>query len=289
MRRQWWAIMALLAAGGVRADDSFDGYSYAALGLASLHYAERPSLVPFKTSVTAHDTLFQSGGLFAVNDTIDFSLDTSTALLPGTATENWKANGRVTWTQGGGGSVPDGTVVQTDDFQMNNSSIRGLLHYKLNDKLRLVGGLSYLSTDSKRFLATTNFPTLINTSNSLVDEQDNTVSLGLGSAYESRGLARDDSRWRVRGVLDLPLLRHVTNTAVSQTLTQGHDWGVDLSAAWDMRVYKGLELGVLSEYTLRKGSRTDFSLANGGTGEYPEHTLTQWFLGLELGWNLSRK
>ncbi len=277
----WWVSIT----GTALADDHFDGYSYAVIGMQALSYSEHSSL--FKSQANARNLAFESGGLFSVNNQMDFSLDTASSLVNTLSNEQWNSTRPISWSNSSGnGSIGSGTLVQTDSFMMDVSSIRALLQYKYTPNLRMVGGLTYLALNAQRSLSTTNYPSLINASNSMVNERNDTFSASVGAAWESGGLADNIQRWRLRGVLDLPIFRQVTNSNFSTPIYSGFDWGFDISAAYDIRVYKGLEVGVLSDYFYRRGNSA--TLGN-GNAQYPQHTCSQLFAGVEFGWNLSRQ
>ncbi len=280
----FYGMAALSFADSNSTPQTFTGYSYAAFGYQSLHYTESPSLIHFRTTANTSNITFVSGGLFEVNDLYDFSLDTESSLFNTPADEHW-TNTSTLNIPGTNQSIGPDTVVQTDRLQMDVGMVRAMLHYKVSNAFRLLGGLTYMSLDSKRFLPTTPFPSLIKTSGSLVDERDDTISPSVGFAWESGALAQQRQRWRIRTVLDLPLFRQVTNSQIASPISSGFDWGLDLSGAYDLRVYKGLEVGVLSDYFYRRGTSVTFG-TSGGTAEYPQHTLSQFFVGFEIGWNL---
>lgn len=264
----------------------FDGYSYATLGLENITYQEMLSLAPVVSKVSASNVSLRTGGLFNLTPALDFSLDTGTTLLEDIVREDWRARGGTAYQQ----ALPDPstTIVQSNDFSFSASSVLALLHWKHSNHFRSVYGVNYDSFSFRRYnFNTTQNPAIVLPVGA-IEETSVNVSLAGGVAYESAGLARERSRVQLRALLQLPVWHQATNTNVpGVTFSDASGLAVQLSGSWSWRFYRGLEAGVAASYGWRQQD-SQRQRSGAAVHELPENELTHAFVGLQLGWNLSR-
>jgi hypothetical protein len=279
-------IIALLLAGHARADEGgFDGYSYFVLGSEGLNYREKPDSVPVHTNTRVSNIALRTGGLFAINRSLDFSLDTGATLLPGTATETWQVNGGSAGDAFRAGLPSPGSPVQRNDFRLSLSSLQALVQYKHSDRIRTVYGINYSLASFKRFNWSTVQGSAVTLSQGAVEEDTSDLDAAVGMDFESAALARQNRRWQVRAVLRVPVWRQTTNTNNPDiTFTDTSGAAVEIQGSYNYRFYKGMEAGLHASYGLREDGKD-----SKGDVELPKHTLSSFFVGLQLSWNLSRK
>ena len=277
------AIIALLFACNAMADGGgFDGYSYVAIGSERLNYQEKPSTVPVHTDTTVGNVALRTGGLFVINPTLDFSLDTGTTLLPKTATETWDVNSSSAGAAFRATLPQPGSPVQHDDFRLAASSMLVLLHYKHTERFRTVYGVNYTLDSFKRYNWSTVQTGAVVLSQGAVEEDTSQLSATLGLAWESAALARQSRRWQLRALLHLPVWRQTTNTnSPGITFTDTSGVAADIQGSYNYRFYHGMEAGLYASYGLRNAGK-DIK----GNVELPKNTLRSFFMGLQLSWNL---
>jgi hypothetical protein len=281
------ALMSGVAAAAEADDEDFDGYSYASLGVEHITYQEHLTLAPVVSKAVANNIAMRTGGLFRITPKLDFSLDTGTTLLQDIVREQWRAAPGSAFQQ----ALPDQStnVVQSDDFTFSSSTVLALAHWKHSNEFRSVYGVNYDSSSFKRYnYATTQSP-LIGLPSGAVEETSTHVSLATGLDFESAGLARERSRAQLRALVFLPVWQQTTNTDVpNSTFTETEGLAASISGSWSWRFYRGLEVGATASYGWRKQNR-EKQVDAAGTHELPKNELTNAYMGLQLGWNLSRK
>jgi hypothetical protein len=279
-------LVGLLLAGSALADDGgFDGYSYAVLGSESLNFQEKPSSVPLNTNTRVKNVALRAGGLFPINHSWDFSLDTGTTLLPGTATETWNVNGGSAGDAFRAGLPQPGSPVQENDFRLSSSGFQVLLHYKHTDRFRTVYGTNYSLNSFRRFNWSTVQGSAVTLPQGAVEEDTANLDAVVGVDFESGALAQQSHRWQMRALLHAPVWRQTTNTNnPGLTFTGTNGVAVDIHGSYNYRFYRGLEAGFFASYGLREEGED-----SKGNVELPKSTMKKFFIGLQFGWNLSRK
>ena len=245
-------------------DDGFDGYSYIVIGSESLNYQEKPSTVPVHTDTTVHNVAVRTGGLFVINRSLDFSLDTGATLLPKTATETWAVNSDSAGAAFRATLPQPGSPVQRDDFRLSVSSMQVLLHYKHSERFRTVYGVNYTLDSFKRY---------------------NWSTVQGGAVVLSQGAVEEDTSQlcaSVGALLHLPVWRQTTNTnSPDITFTDTSGVAADIQGSYNYRFYHGMEAGLFARYALKDAGK-DIK----GNVELPKNTLRSFFVGLQMSWNL---
>ena len=278
-----FALVAVLFTCNAMGDaGGFDGYSYVMIGSESLHYQEKPSTVPVHTDTTVRNIALRTGGLFVINRSLDFSLDTGTTLLPKTATETWRVNTDSAGTAYRATLPHPDSPVQNDDFRLAVSSLLVLLHYKHSEHFRTVYGMNYTLDSFKRFNWSTVQTGAVVLSQGAVEEDTSQLSATFGVDWESAPLARESKRWQLRALLHLPVWRQTTNTN-SPGITFSDTSGVaaDVQGSYNYRFYHGMEAGLYASYGLREAGK-DVK----GNVELPKNTLQSFVVGVQVSWNL---
>lgn len=99
------------------------GYSYFTFGLENVTYQEHYSNL--SSDVTIMNPVLNSGGLYYINDTFDFSIDALASFSPLSDTESWQNNG---------------VLSQTNQLEYLKTATNIQLHYKLDEAWRVIGG-----------------------------------------------------------------------------------------------------------------------------------------------------
>ena len=278
-------IASFLASSAMADDDGFDGYSYFVLGSEHLSYQEDPDSVPVHTHTSVKNVAMRTGGLFVINHKIDFSLDTGTTLHPSTATETWQVNsGSAGDAFRAGLPYPD-SPVQSNDFRLSLSGLQVLVHYKHSDSFRTVYGTNYSLSSFRRYNWSTVQGSAVTLPQGAVEEDTSNLDAVFGVDFESAALARQSQRWQVRALIGFPIWRQTTNTnEPSLTFTGTNGIAANIQGSYNFRIYHGMEGGLFASYGLRKDGKD-----RQGNVELPSSTVTDFFVGLQASWNLSRK
>jgi hypothetical protein len=259
------------------ADDR--GFSYfMGVGAQRLTYREKPSIVPAESRAQISNPLLITGAIYVIDHDRLLSLDSEASFAPPTVTERWTA----TTSTIGGNTVTD-PVLQTNQFSLQESSMRLMLHQRVTGPWFAMGGPVFHSQSFKRFgfrAGTDNLVAL--PADRTVEESVSEVLLQLGLAYETERVRNSTHHFGVRASLGVPVWRRLENTAFpgqSFSGTKGHD--LVLSARYSHAVMPSVHLGLWGQWShsLRRAQVS-------GNLEVPESTLQGLAAGFELLWKL---
>jgi len=271
------------------------GYSFfMALGQQRLHYEEKASTLPVKTSVDVTNPLIITGALYAVSDDLLISLDAEATFAADTTTEKWKAT-----SNNFAGTPLTNNILQEDQFKLQQSGTRLLGHYRLQDHWFLITGPAFRSQTFKRFGFQAGVDNATNImSSQVVEESSSEILWQLGVALESEQLKDSKTHYSARLYTGIPLWREVENTLItSHTFdsTSGQDWV--LEGRYSYAVHPKIHVGVWGQYSLStRGSQKTCIAALGGNSaacgvnqsqaELPKSELRGLGYGIELLWKL---
>jgi len=278
-------FFSIALAGNALADQiEFDGYSYFVIGKESLNYQENPISQGVSTDTSINNIAIRTGGLYPINDIMDFSIDTSTTLLPATAFETWSVNSDSSGDALRAFLPYPNRPVQQNDFRLSTSSFQALAHYKHRDQFRSVYGVNFSLDSFKRFNWTTSQGGSVVLTEGAVEEDTSILNAVIGLDYESDGLARHGNRWQMRVLYLKPVWRNTLNTSnPKNTFTSTSGFGISIQGAYNFRIYKGIEVGIFSSYAYRY---EDSEIQ--GNIELPKNTFSNLFTGVQLSWKLGR-
>jgi hypothetical protein len=276
------------------ADDQ-RGYSFfMALGQQRLHYEEKASILPVKTSVDVTNPLIITGALYAISDDLLVSLDAETTFAADTTTEKWKSTSDVF-----AGTPLTSSVLQEDQFKLQQSGTRLLGHYRLKDHWFVITGPAFHSQTFKRFgfqPGVDNATTIVNSQ--VIEESSSEILWQLGVALESEQLKDSKTHYSARLYTGIPLWRELDNTLVSSHTfdgTSGQDW--TLEGRYSYAVHPKIHVGVWGQYIVsyRDSQKTCIAYAGANSGacginqaqaELPESRFNGLGYGIELLWKL---
>ena len=297
MNFRWIMLVALallnsVASGEERGDR---GYSFfMAIGQQKLNYQETPKILPAKTEVDVTNPLLITGALYALNDSLLFSLDASTTFVADITTEKWKATAATF-----GNSPLTSSLLQENQFKLQLTETKLLAHYRLHEHWFAITGPAFRSQTFKRFDFqpgpdnATHIP-----ANQVVEESASEILWQLGAALESEQLKNKEAHYSVRAYAAKPLWREIDNTLISSHTfddTGGYDVAIEgrYSYALDSRMHVGVWGQYL--YSERDAQKTciNYSGANSSAcgvnraqAELPESELKGVSYGIELLWKL---
>jgi hypothetical protein len=270
-----------LAATGAFAQTPPDerGFSYfMGLGVQSLTYREKPSIVPAESRARVTNPLLITGAVYAINADSLMSLDSESTFAPATVTEQWTATtGTIN-----GVALTD-RVLQTNRFSLQETTTRLLLQYRVREQWFVVAGPSFHSQSFKRF----GFKAGADNVTSLpvdrtVEESASEVLLHVGLALESERVRNSRDHYSLRATVGVPVWRRLDNTAFpdqSFTGTGGFDLG--LAGRYSYAIVPNVHIGVWGQ--LAQAQRR----AQGDSNvELPKSTLSSVAGGIELLWKL---
>ena len=233
-----------------RTVDSFDGYSYFAVGVENFRYSEKflytfhsaytsvdnktyikGEQVAVKSKIDTYNPVYMSGNLIKINDNFDFSMDFASTLKPNVTTEQWLDRG-------------DDSVIVENKATIMSNSMKFLFHYKLSNKHRLTTGLSYSLNIFKRFNDADA------TTTELVEETSASAIWNFGYWFENKSASVDGFRIKYELTGGLPIYQNVKNTAAPDlTFTNKKGFNFDTSLYLGYKVYKGVEVGLFGSYS----------------------------------------
>lgn len=271
---------AALAAEPGAPDLADKGYSYfLGLGHERLHYEESSGLLPVKSRAPANSALLISGAVYAVNADWLFSIDNASTFDPATSTETWTATGPVF----NGVTLTD-RLLQTDDFNLSQSTTQLLLHYRVVGHVFAIGGPSFRTQTFRRFSFVNGVDNAVNTPPSTtVDESTSEILVNGGIGLESEQLRGRALHYGARAMLGVPVWRRLQNSAVPQAdfnAARGYDFS--LQGRFSYAVHDRLQVGLWGQWMVSRRSRQTV----GATYEAPDNKLSGLGYGLELLWKL---
>jgi hypothetical protein len=162
--------------------------------------------------------------------------------------------------------------------------LQGLLHYKHSDNFRTVYGTHFSLSSFRRYNWATVQGNAVTLPQGAVEEDTSDLDAVVGVDFESGALARQAQRWQVRALLHAPVWRKTINTNNPDVkFTGAGGLAVEVQGSYNYRFYNGMEAGLYATYGLRKDSKD-----RQGNVELPSNTLSLFFVGAQVSWNLSR-
>ncbi len=294
MRKLFFATTCLCAM-PVSAEEDSRGYSFfMALGQQHLNYKEESSILPVKTSVDIDNPLLITGALYAINDKFLVALDAAATFAADTTTEQWEAT-----SSSFGGTPLTSSVLQENQFKLQQTDTRLLLHYRMKDQWFAITGPAFHTSTFKRFAFVPGPDNATNIVDSQVVEESASEILWLaGVALESEQLKNSRTHYSVRVYTAIPLWREVENTLIPTHAfddTGGQDWA--LEARYSYAVHPKIHIGAWGQYIVsyRDSQKTCIAYAGANSGacemnqaqaELPESRFRGLGYGIELLWKL---
>ncbi len=286
-RRGIWGLALALASCGlaqaaepVSADSSDKGYSYfLGLGQESLKYEETSGLLPVKSSARATSALLIGGAVYVVDKDWLFSVDNATTFNPATSQETWTATSSTI-----NGVVLSSGLLQTDSFNLSQSTTKLLVHGRLKDHWFGIAGPSFHTQTFRRFSFASGPDHVVNTpASTTVDESSSEILFNSGVGLESEQLRGQPTHYGMRAILSLPVWRRLQNTAEPQVaFNAAKGWDFSLEGRYSWAVHDRLQVGAWGRWQLSRRERQIV----GGSFEMPANRLDGLGYGLELLWKL---
>ncbi len=214
------------------------GYSYFTLGLENIIYQESGDA---SSHVNLLNPILNTGGLYAINDQWDFSIDALATFSPQNGEEEW------TW---------KGDVIQRNQVEYLRTATNVYLHYKLQENWRIIGGssLTYQTftrygiesgSHNEHFYGTW-------------EENSTDIFVDLGVAYDS-GTLYGESPWKLSGkaMLGVPLWSKTENTQFDALAFNDFAVRANLEGTLSYRVTDGVSLGWYAMFGYEKRFQPD--------------------------------
>ena len=269
-------ILKLLALAAVfniswAGEPGFDGYSYMAVGLNNVKYKEEVTTLSgthVNSEAVSTDIYYITGGLVRLSDRYDFSYDLASTLYPNDLDEDVYING----------------IYQTNkaDILLNNMTF--LLHYKLTNSHRIVGGVQYVLNTYKRF------DFISDPNQGVVEERSASLIVNGGYWYESSPAAVKGLRITVKALIGLPVWQKTTNTNITAVdFSDAGGYNGQLSLWFNYTVFPGLEIGagIGYDYMYREGGGPKQAVISGTVRNiyWPENTTETLYGAFCVTWN----
>jgi hypothetical protein len=264
----------------------FKGYSYAIIGLERLSYTEKVSILPLETQVVATSPMSITGGVYRYNDRWDFSLDAMATLLPSASKETWSINASTAGDDFKQSNNIGNNTLQQDSFELANSSLQFLTHYKFNEQARWLTGMKFTRHNFKRFDFESEHTQIVSLETGVIEEKVGALALELGVGYESAPVQNTDNRYNARLLFGIPVWRSTENTGISGVeFSESSGWGFVVDASYTFQILKNIQLGVYGayDYILRGGSKIT---RNNSVFELPKNIVEFVRIGINFVWKL---
>jgi len=265
------SVLALFSTLSFSKERGFDGYSYMGVGFNNVKYKEEVTTkkgTHVESEAISTDVYYITGGLVRLNDRYDFSYDLASTLYPNDIDEDVYING----------------VYQTNkaDILLNNMTF--LLHYKLTDMHRVVGGMQYLLNTYKRF------DFLSDPTQGVVEERSASLVFNCGYWYESTTAAVDGLRITAKALIGLPVWQKTTNTNITAVdFSDAGGYNAQLSLWFSYTMFPGLEVGLGGgfDYMYREGGGPKTTTINGVERNiyWPENSTETLYGVVSVTWN----
>ena len=206
--------------------DSY-GYSYFTVGIENVTYQEY--FGGLTSEVTVTNPVLNTGGLYYINDKYDFSIDALASFSPQNGTEDWTNNG---------------SVIQNNQLEYLKTATNIQLHYKVNDRWRIIGGPSLTYQTFTRYGVKNHTADGNKFFYGTWEETSTDIFLDVGIAYDDGTLYRDD-KWHVSGkaTFGLPVWSVTSNTQFSDTDFYDFGFRTALEGTVSYEVAPGFHLG----------------------------------------------
>lgn len=280
-----FALMCMASTAAASEMEDRYGYSYFTLGLENVVYEETGVA---SSSVNLLNPVINSGGLYRINEDFDFSIDALATFSPVNGEEEWRWNGQ---------------VIQNNEAEYLKTATNILLHYKLDNRWRLVAGPSFTYQTFTRF-SVKNYTEQGNQFFKGTWEETNTsVFADIGLAYDDGTLFADD-KWHVSGkaLIGFPLYSKTSSTQFSDVDFDSHSIRTSLEGTVSYEVFEGLHLGWFALIGFEKRLESDSHIVSTSycktmtdgicqeqvTENYqatlPESEMLTWSTGLQALW-----
>jgi hypothetical protein len=264
------------AAASESADDR--GFSYfLGLGRQTVTYQEHVSMWPIRSKAEVSSPMLVTGALYSVSPNVLMTFDGESTFAPGKSTERWTTSAAVI----GNTPITD-PLLQTNQFSLQETHTKLLLHYRLHSQLFALAGPSFRTNTFTRsgFVAGTDGATDV--SHGTVVETASEAMLHVGFALDSERVRGARSHYGLRLAAATPVWRRLENTSqpgVTFTGTRGYD--LSLAGRYSWSVYPNVQVGGWAQYTFSERARQSKGLV-----ELPRNELSSLAYGLELLWKL---
>lgn len=248
------------------------GYSYFTLGMENTTYKE--SYNNSRTSVNVTSPTINSGGLYVINDTWDFSIDALGTFSPNHVEEHWH-NG------------------QKNQFEYIKAATDVLLQYKITPQWRLIAGPSLSYQTYKRYGRDDKDNDTLFTG--VWEEKTTAIFVNAGFAYNSGALINNKWHFYMTAKAGVPVYTKTENTKVLGAIFSPFGFRSAINGGISYQIMKGVNLGLYTqlsyEYRNEDGSKMyDTEEENGHTKGYfatlPKAEIINFSTGLQLLWKL---
>ncbi|MEY4750257.1 MAG: hypothetical protein RIQ60_2471 [Pseudomonadota bacterium] len=257
------------------------GYSYF-LGLAqqSVRYRESGSTQAVNSSVRATSPLLITGALFPIGSDLLVSMHSENTFFPGRATERWTATGPTL-----GGITLTDPLVQSNGFNLSQSTTELLAHRRLTGPLFGTGGVTFHTQAYKRYSFVAGVDQAVTIpAGRTVEESTSELVLMLGGEMESESVRNSGNHYGLRAGVGLPVWRRTQNTEAPQIEFAGaKGFDAEVEARYSWAVLHGAHVGLWGKYTLAYRARETQSTAS-NTYELPSSRADTLAAGVELLW-----
>lgn len=231
MKKMLWLGLSLGLTPGLVAAQELEsvkyGYSFFTVGLENVTYKEYYGGT--ESSVNISNPVLNSGGLYYINDKFDFSIDALASFSPQGSTEDWHHNGG---------------LIQTNQLEYLKTATNILLHYKLTDAWRVIGGPALTYQTYTRYDLKTHNGYDNSAFYGTWEETSTDIFVDLGLAYD-KGSLQSDSKWRVSGraVVGVPIWSVTQNTRFPDNSFTDLGVRATLEGSLSYEVMQGLHVG----------------------------------------------
>ncbi|MGF1725455.1 hypothetical protein [Photobacterium nomapromontoriensis] len=229
----WLGLLPSVALAGSPVDSDEYGYSYLTVGVENVTYQEvflRSGGA--KSDATTTSPLLNTGGLYRINETFDFSIDALATFSPMSTSESWKDG--------------SGQVYQRNQFEYSKAATNILLHYKWRDNWRFVAGpsLTYQTYTRYGLQGVNGYENAVFREGDTWEEKSTDIFVDAGIAYDSGSLFNDE-KWRLSGrlIAGVPIWSVTKNTKFKDTTFDDFGFRTTLEGTLSYEVMKGLHLG----------------------------------------------
>jgi hypothetical protein len=267
------------------------GYSYFSFGIETITYEERLNRsisafdrdIPFNLvsdGEVASPTI-RTGGLYYIDESFDFSMDSSATFAPAAGDESWFMTIDIPEV-----NITGTNRVQENVFTFTDATTTGLLQFKLNPMLRVVGGAEFALHTFKRFDFESLSP-LVVIGDNYTEETVANVNLMAGIAFESGELKRTGNTLSAKLLVGLPVWVDVVNSSNTDvTFSEAGGYSLLAEARYSFSISQGMNIGVFTSYRVTERDEQEDSAEDGRLVFIPEATTTGLAVGLSVVWDL---
>lgn len=225
--------------------------------------------------------MIRTGGLYAINDNFNFSIDATATFAPEDSMEDWV-------------NSETSEILQNNIVTLQTTNTLVLGHYKFASNWQLLAGGSFNEEEFKRFKFKALSENVADLSGYTVEESIAHIDLHLGVGYGSDIIQGQGTHFSARAIIGTPLWSRTKNTSYPDVQwSDANGYNLQLQTRYSVALSHDFHIGAFLNYSYTErnsdsveNTYNDFLAQNVAIAELPDSETQVITIGLELLWQL---